>query len=141
MLQILFAPVWRRIKAAEDIDVTRRVLQGQKSLNSKKRSILGCHRAWHSCSRAVCMHALGVCKMQWHRRCHGGTAWVLQEVLRAPHSPGRAPFCLFCINVAGKELTLRLTISITNQAKLRAFEKCFYNLWLTCSNSCLSAYK
>lgn len=73
-----------------------------------------------------------------------GTEVMLKLLLgsRSSARPEKGWFCLFDTSMIGKKnLNPRLTISITNQAKLRAFEKCFYNLWLTCSNSCLSAYK
>lgn len=89
MLQIPFVLVERRIKATEDIGIIRRVLQGQKSLNGEKQSVLGCHGAQNSPGReafVVHMHM-----------------WA-----RSPAWPGKGSFGLFYSSLVGKRSNPRI---------------------------------
>lgn len=89
MLQIPFVLVERRIKATEDIGIIRRVLQGQKSLNGEKQSVLGCHGAQNSPGREafiVHMHM-----------------WA-----RSPAWPGKGSFGLFYSSLVGKRSNPRI---------------------------------
>lgn len=103
---------------------------------SPPRSRGSCPCCWQGCS------SVPFALVQGHSRVH--PSWAAQGGCVGAGSsmgPGESWVCLFDTSVRQKKSTPRFIISITNGAELRAFEKCFYNLWLTCGNSCMRGDK